>query len=58
MKRARAVLVRRLLEPSTWAGLAVLLSMFGLHEPEAKAAADLCALIAAGAAAVLPENKA
>jgi hypothetical protein len=47
----------RLREPSTWAGLAVLGSIFGVKELALFGAPELCAVIASMAAIVIPEQK-
>lgn len=49
--------LERLREPSTWAGLAVLGSIFGVRELEQLAVPEVAAALAALAAIFLPESR-
>ena len=49
-------ILRRLREPSTWAGIAALLAVFGLPSEQAGAVAQVGAAVAGAAAVFLPES--
>ncbi len=51
-----STIIRRFTEPSTWGGIAVLLTVFGLSHDQAGAVTDLLAAVAATASVFLPEQ--
>lgn len=53
---SKKALKRRLSEPSTWAGVAVLASVFGSALGIPPGVSDTLIAIAAGAAGILPEK--
>ncbi|MEO5329958.1 MAG: hypothetical protein H7829_17140 [Magnetococcus sp. THC-1_WYH] len=50
------IILSRMAEPSTWAGIAAILVAFGLSQPEAKAITDFGVGFASLAAIFLPER--